>query len=97
VIFGLLVVLAGAAMNLPSCRVLVNHTNVNNRWQDASARGRSPVGTSAVGRSAARLRATVPAHKVGDSGGPAGGCGIASAGMVARRGSGCPRVGREGL
>jgi len=44
VIFGLLV-LAAAAMYLRSRRAPVNHTNVNDEWQDASTKDRSPVGT----------------------------------------------------
>ncbi|GGN97833.1 putative low-affinity inorganic phosphate transporter [Actinoplanes lobatus] len=42
-IFALLVA-AAAAMYLRSRRTPVNHTNVNDEWQDASTRGRTPVG-----------------------------------------------------
>jgi inorganic phosphate transporter, PiT family len=43
VIFALLVI-AAAAMYLRSRRAPVNHTNVNDEWQDASTKDRVSVG-----------------------------------------------------
>jgi PiT family inorganic phosphate transporter len=45
VIVGLLVVSA-VALYLRSRRAPVNHTNVNDEWQDASTEDRTPVGTA---------------------------------------------------
>jgi PiT family inorganic phosphate transporter len=42
-IFGLLIV-AATAIYLRSRRAPVNHTNVNDEWQEAPSKDRSPVG-----------------------------------------------------